>query len=236
MPDIIKAIEKEKEYHTYRMKHEEPYSLREALKEFGFETLEEYFKAKREYAIINTDFTFIEKEPITGILECIRLLALQKPFVLFANSDVPFVFHGNSTINREYCEKNNIPIVPIHTSGGAIVNMPGDFSFCVCCKKELLDNSVYVLESVRDILQKYTDKPVTVDGNDILIDGYKVCGSAWYYDRNYFMFVGYFSFSDKSELISEICITTKVCKDVGFIDFINRDTLRQEVKEWLQLK
>lgn len=236
MADIVKAIEKEKEYLSHRMRGEEPYSLSEALKEFGFKSLGDYTKAKKHHAITDTGFEFVEKEPITGILECIRLLALQKPFVLFANSDVKFVFHGNSEINREYCEKNDIPIVPIHTRGGAIINLPGDFSFCVCCKNELLSDSSYVLNGVRDILQKYTDKPVTVDNNDILVDGLKVCGSAWYNDRKYFMFVGYFSFSDKSELIPQICTTTKVGKDVGFIDFIDRDILRQEVKEWLQIK
>jgi lipoate-protein ligase A len=234
--NIKKAIEKEKEYLDYRKQDKEPFHLVDAIKEFGFESLDEYFRAKKKQSFVDSGFAFIEKEPISGIVECIRLLALQKPFVLFANSDVKFVFHGNSEINREYCEKNDIPIVPIHTNGGAIVNLPGDFSFCICCKKELIGDASYILEGVRDILQKYTDKPVSVDNNDILVDGLKVCGSASYNKQKYFMFVGYFSFSDKSKLISNICTTTKVGKDVGFIDFIDRDILRQEVKEWLQIK
>jgi lipoate-protein ligase A len=236
MADIVKAIEKEKEYLSYRMKGQEPYHLQDALREYGFESLSEYFEAKKKHSFVSSGFTFVEKEPITGIVECLRLLALQKPFVLFANSDTRFVFHGNSDINREYCEENHIPIVPILTSGGAIVNLPGDFSFCVCCKKDLVNDVGYILNGVSKCIQKYTDKNVTVDNNDILVDGKKVCGSASYSQGKYFMFVGYFSFSDKSELIPHICNTSKVGKDVGFIDFMNRDILRQEVKEWLQVK
>lgn len=236
MPDIIQAIEKEKEYLSYRMSGEEPYSLCDAMKVFGFESLKDYFEAKKKHQFVNSAFTFIEKEPVTGILECIKLLALQKPFILFANSDIPFVFHGNSELNIEYCNKNSIPIVPIHTAGGTIVNLPGDFSFCVCCKNTIVNNVEYILNGVSKCIQKYTNKKVTVDRNDILVDGKKVCGSASYHQGEYFMFVGYFSFSDKSELISNICTTNKVSKEVGFIDFMNRDLLRREVREWLGLQ
>ena len=236
MKDIEKAIEIEKTYLEHRMKGEYPFHLVDKVKECGFESLDEYFEAKKKYRLNKLDFEFIEQEPITGILKCIELFSQQKAFVLFANSDIPFVFLGeNGVIDSEYCNKNNIPIVPIFTGGGSIVNLEGDFSFAVCCPVNIIDDANYILKEVSTLLQKYTDKEIAVDGNDILIDGKKVCGSATYKKHNYFMFVGYFSFSDKTDLISNICKTTKTGKDVGYIDFINRDAFRKEVSEWLKV-
>ena len=236
MKRIEEAIKKEQEYLEYRMKGQEPYNFIDVIKDYGFGSLEEYEQEKKTLNFINSDFTFIEQEPFTGILKCIQCFKEEKSFVLFANSDKNFVFCGDgSPINTEYCLANKIPIIPIYTFGGAIVNSPGDFSFCICCKKNILDNSL-ILNKVCKCLQKYTDKNVTVDKNDILIDGKKVCGSAHYLGQSYFMFVGYFSFSDKTNLIQQICTTTKKGKEIGYIDFINRDTFRQEIQEWLQIK
>ena len=237
MYDIVKAIEKEEEYTSYRLKNKEPFHLADAIEELGFESLGQYFTEKQLYYLLKEGFDFYEHEPITGVKKCIDLLQLQRPFVLFANSDSTFVFQGDANeLNTQYCADHDIVVVPIHTAGGTIVNTPGDFSFCLCSKDSLINEAKFILKQVAKILQKYTEKEVTVKGNDILIDEKKVCGSATYLQNNYFMFVGYFSFSDKTDLISNICTTTKISKNVGYIDFINRETFRQEVAKWLKVQ
>ena len=61
--DIVKAIEKEQEYLFYRRNGDEPFHLVDAIKECGFDTLEEYFAAKKEYGFNHLSFAYIEKTP-----------------------------------------------------------------------------------------------------------------------------------------------------------------------------
>jgi hypothetical protein len=49
MKDIIGAMAKEREYLSFRMKGEEPYHFVDAVKEFGFESLREYFDARFDH-------------------------------------------------------------------------------------------------------------------------------------------------------------------------------------------
>ena len=234
--DIEKAIRIERQYLEFRRKGEEPFHLIDAIKECGFESLSEYFQAIKKEPFDGLEFEFFEMNPSVDMPKFFNLFMKQKTFVIFANSDTPFVFLGENTdIDSCYCNENNITIVPINTTGGAIVSLAGDFSFALCCPSSIVDNTKYILDKSKDILQKYTDKTVVVDGNDILVNGKKVCGTAHYNINDYFIFVGYFSFNDKADLISNICKTTKIGKDVGYIDFISRDKLRQEVAEWLQV-
>lgn len=52
MGDIVKAIEKEKEYLEYRKQGKEPFHLVDAIKECGFESLDEYFEEKKNMSLI----------------------------------------------------------------------------------------------------------------------------------------------------------------------------------------
>ena len=235
MSDFNKALEIEKYYVEARGRDEYPFALIDKIKECGFDTLAEYFKEKELYKVRNVGFTFIEQEPITGILECIRLFLLEKPFVLFADSESRFVFHGDGELNSEYCKEHNIPIVPIHAKGGAIVNLPGDFSVVVCSPIDVIYRYDYILRGLKDILQNHTSEKVTVAGNDILIGGKKVCGSTTLTGEKYSMVMAYFSFSDKTELIKNICTTSKVGKPFSYIDCITKEGFKKEVAEWLQV-
>lgn len=235
MTNIVKAIEKEKEYLSYRMKNEEPFHLVDAVRECGFETLDKYFKAKKEYEFSKIKFSYIEKKPAECIEEVLRMIATQIVGVLFVDSEETFVFNGTAEYNKEYCQEHNIPVFPIQTAGGTIVCTAGDFSFGICCVSKMGIDAQTILSNIKNILQGYTKEIVLVDGNDILIDGKKVLGSAVYNKNNMFMFVAHVSFSDKKNLISHICTTTKVGKTVGYIDCINRDVFKQEVSKWLRV-
>ena len=236
MKDIVKAIEKEKEYLEYRKKGQEPYHLVDAIKELRFESLEEYFKAKKEYNLKSLDFEVIEESPLRAIAEILNIIKQQKTVVLFVPTPFTFVWTGNNSIlNEEYCVRYGIPILPIQTGGGTIVSTKGDLSIGICVPKKIDYTANYILEGLANIFRKYTNKKVEVDGNDILIDGYKVLGSSTYNDNKMLMFVTLVSFSEKSELINNICLK-KSSKVAGYIDFMDAETLKSEVCEWLQIK
>jgi hypothetical protein len=235
MSDIVKAIEKEKEYISYRMKGQEPFHLVDAIKECGFESLEKYFEAKSIYEFSNLSFEVIETTPSKAIEDVMDVMAKRKTAVLFADTERTIVWNGNnSAFNETYCAECNIPIYQLQTGGGTIVSTAGDLNIGICVPQEL-GNAQIVLNGLAKILRKYTDMAVEVVDNDILVGGYKVVGSSTYNINGMFMFITPVSLSEKSELIRNICKKHSV-KQHRHIDFMDNTTLRQEVAEWLRVQ
>ncbi len=234
--DIIGAINKEREYLSFRAKGEEPYHLVDAVKEYGFESLKEYFEAKKEYQISQLKFEIVETIPENAIADAMAIMAEKRTVLLYAISNKTLVWNGNNgQLDTEYCDKCDIPIYPYLTGGGTIVNTVGDISLGICVPEDLMLDSNVFLGKFAKILQNYTNKDVVVDGNDILVDNGKVVGAASYNQNNMFMFIASLSLSDKSEIISCICQKHST-KQPGYMDFIDANTLLEEVRKWLQVQ
>ena len=236
MKDIKKAVEAEKEYIAHRIKGEEPFHLVDAVKECGFETLEEYFAAKREHELSALSFEAVETTPTKAIADVLETIARKKTRVLFADTKFTIVWNGDgSEFDREYCAKHGIPVLPIQTAGGTIVSTKGDLNIGICLPAAPGVEVEDVLRKLAEIFRKRTDKSVEIDGNDILIGGHKVLGCSAYRTNGMFMFITPVSFSDKSELIGNIC-TKRSGKTAGHIDFMSAEELRTEVAEWLKVR
>ena len=233
MADIIRAIEKEKEYLAYRMNGKEPFHLVDVIKEYGFETLDEYFCAKKKYEFSNLSFTIIDTVAQQAITEVMKVISEKKTAVLFADTEHTLIWNGNnSQFNEDYCVECNIPVYPLQTNGGTIVSTIGDLNIGICVPQSIGIDAQFILNGFSEIFRKYTDKTIDIDKNDILINGYKVLGSSVYNINGMFMFITPVSLSEKSELISHICIKHSV-KQPGHIDFMDGAMLRQEVSKWL---
>lgn len=234
MTDIVKAIAKEQEYLSYRTKGEEPFHLVDAVKEFGFETLEQYFAEKRDYEFSNLALEVIETTPMEIIPEVYKTMGEKKSAVLFADTEHTHVWSGNgSQFNESYCSECGISIYPLRAGGGTIVSAKGDFSLVICLPDDVGVDTAYFLDKLSGIFGKYTDS-VTVAGNDILLNGQKICGSAIYRNNDMKCFEAHFSFNDNSELIESIC-HKQSGKTPGYIDFMTREELRKEIAEWLSI-
>ena len=92
-----------------------------------------------------------------------------------------------------------------------------------------------ILENIKLILEKYFSN-VSIEGNDILIDGLKVAGSTAYSNDKIFFMIFHFSMSEKKELILNICGAPKTGKQVGYINtnILNVNKLKEELLSWLQ--
>lgn len=239
MVDIEKAMAKEDEYLAYRMRGEEPFHLSDAIAECGFETLEEYFKAKHDYEFSSVEFDFVEEPMPNGVAEIFKMINTNRAGVLFVDWEETYVVcadTGLEEFNKQYCEEHNITFFPLHVGGGTIVGSTGDFSFGVCCPTAVNSDPHFILKRVAEILQRHTSKTVSVKGNDITVGGNKVCGSASYEKSDVLMVIMHFSFEDWSELISNICQPKKTGKPVGYVDFVTRDVFKREVAEWLRVR
>ena len=233
MSDIVKAIEKEKEYLSFRIKGEEPYHLVDAVKEYGFESLKDYFDAKRDYLFSQLEFEVVETTPDKAIAEVFKAIENKENKVGFINIDYTLVLSGNQEdANVEYCNECNIPIYPYYTNGGSTVATAGDFLLGICMPESPGRNDVsYLLNKVCALLQKNNDSLFEVKGNDILRDGNKILGSAVYRQNGMLVLINYLSFSDKQELIHNICLKHST-KHPGYIDFMTRQQFQEEVKNW----
>ena len=235
MADIVKAIEKEAEYISHRMKGEEPFHFSDAMRECGFDTLEEYFTAKKGYELSALSFEAIETTPEQAISDVLKVIQDKKTAVLFANTERTLVWNGNnSQFNESYCDECGIPVYPLQTGGGTIVSTAGDLNIGICVPNDICADNQFILNGLANIFRKHTDKKVEVNGNDVLVDGFKVLGSSTYNSNGMFMFITPISFSEKSELIASICRKHSE-KQPAHVDFMDSTTFRQEVSEWLKV-
>ena len=237
MGDIVKAIEKEKEYLSYRMKGEEPFHLVDAVKECGFESLNDYFEMKKEYEFRTRTFEVINADsPQSCVKDIFNVITNKKDAVIFVDINHTIVWTQlNSDCNTEYCITNNIPIIPVGSNGtGTLVSTPNDFGIGICVHNGGKFDLDFLVNEFIKIFCKYTNKEIVNKGNDIMYDGKKICGFTYYQTNDIFMIISPISFSEKTELVSTIC-TKKQEKPVGYIDFMDRQSLKQEVLEWLQV-
>lgn len=245
MTDIVKAIAKEKEYLEYRMKGEEPFHLADAILEFGYNSLKEYFDEKKEYEFTSLPFKLIVKNPSDCIEEGLRLLDTKTSAVVLVDCNETFVYTGESKpFNEEYCRENSIPVYPLYTAGGSIVGASGDLSIGICIPDTLELGEKYMLEKVKAILSKHISS-ISIDNNDILQDGCKICATTGYNRNGMYLFIAHFSFSDRNDLINEICAVSnvstfslrrtspQVTKTPSYIKDVSKDVLKTEVLEWL---
>ena len=235
MKNIIAAIAEEKAYIADRMQGIET-SLIARLEQYGYTSLDPYFVDKMDYLFSQVEFNVVEELMPKGVGEIFNMLNTNKAGVLLVDWEDTYVVcadRGIKEFNQQYCEEHGITFFPLYTGGGTIVGSVGDFSFGVCTPKNVVKSSSYILNKVRDILQKYTDKSVTINGNDICVDGKKISGTANYTKGDVFMVILHFSFGDHSELISNICTTAKESKSITYVDFMTRSELKKEVLLWL---
>ena len=236
MKDIVKAIEKEKEYLKYRMKGEEPFHFIDAVKECGFESIEEYFRAKSEDKFNNLNFTFIEKKPSECINYFFEMMDRQEIGVVFIDSDKTFVFSGESKpYNEDYCKANNIPVYPLYTGGGTIVSTIGDFSIGICYPESVSVDTHFILSNLKQIFSKYMNN-IDIKRNDILFNDKKICGSIMYHKNGMKCFAAHFSFNEHSDLIEKICGVSGSVKIPTTIDGLNVKIFKQAVKSWLRIQ
>lgn len=231
--DIIGAMNKEREYLSFRMKGEEPYHLVDAVKEYGFNSLKEYFDAKRDYEFSQLKFEVVETTPDKAIAEVFRAIETKSNKIGFIDIDYTLVLSGNQgDANIEYCNECNIPIYPYYTNGGSSVATAGDFLLGICMPEVPgLPQVSYMLNRICGVFRKYSNSLFEVKGNDILMNGNKILGSAVYRQNGMLVLINYMSFSDKKDLIDNICLKHST-KQPGYIDFMTRERLREEVMKW----
>lgn len=233
--DILQAIDVEKAYLELKLKGDCSYSLIDRITECGFESLDEYFDAKREYLFNKLEFQVFEIPPSECIKELHGGLSRQITSVYFLNTQETTIYaHASKPYNDAFCKENNLTVYNPPSGGGTIVSGDKDIVVAIFIPDNLGISTEFILKKISAILEKYMDNVVIVD-NDILVDDGKVCGITYFRGNDMIAFLLHFSFSDVSDLIKSIChLDGPTAKKPSYMTQLDRDTLRMEVTKWLQ--
>lgn len=145
-------------------------------------------------------------------------------------------YHGNQPIDYDLCENLGVRVVELGYNGGTILGSEADLSIIIVTPVEVGLNHELIINKYFEVISKYVPN-TTVDGNDILVDGNKVCGSMERTIGVVYEWAAQVSFADYSEYIAQICNKPPVKKPT-YIDsnLLTRDKLEEEILAWLQKK
>ena len=140
----------------------------------------------------------------------------------------------NAEYDADYCQQHNIGVLPLGYTGGVIVAGPKDLNFVIVTKAK---NCLAFVNQQVSAMLKNLNVENTINGNDIMIDGYKICGCAESTIGDYSVYFFQISFCVYPDLITAICKKPIVKIPKGINDFypaLIRDDLILEVEKWLR--
>jgi len=133
-------------------------------------------------------------------------LAVPNRFVLIDYVDKQVNYGRGEKPNFEYCATHNIPCVDIGRRGGAFAINKGDVGFG--CAVPNLNNTIgiQITTALFEFL-KSKGLDVSINENDVLVDGYKTYGwmSNYYKEHNALVIMCHFSMSVDLDMIKGVC-------------------------------
>jgi len=216
------------------------FGYQDKLKSFGFADTVEYEQAKAENDLktkpIDVQYwqvsTYEELDAYNKARE--QDIKLGNNVLRFVTTTVPQVYIGVDCIDadRQYCEDNKLLVYPC-PGKSAFVTSEFDLQICLTHQNHNLGKLLF--EKLRKALTEL-GLDCEISGNDILVAGNKIVGSAdW--DMGLVSYYGYgITFQPDYELIDAVCHKprTKVPRGISEVSDIKRDDLVEKVKSWLQ--
>ena len=231
MKNLQKAMNEETMYINDRMNGINT-SLIERLKQYGYETLDEYFLDKKEYKFNNwkPELYYVDIKTLTTELE--KAVQSKQYGIYISKTDGPYAFHGSDEIDYELCENLGVCVAEVYHQGGTIIGDVEDLGIEIIAPLDIGLDTNYLLNKFSEIISKYEEN-VEINGNDILINGEKVLGSMQRNIGDTFVWAAQISFGEHNELIEKIC-HKKSIKKPGRIVNLSKEKLEEEVLKWLQ--
>lgn len=145
-------------------------------------------------------------------------------------------YHGDQPLDYDLCKELDVCVVDLKYSGGTIIGSAKDLSIIMVFPETMGMKHEDIIGKITEIISKYIPN-VTINGNDILVDGDKVSGSMTRTICGSFVWAAQISFEDYSDYITKLCNKPQV-KKPAHIDsnLLTRDTLESEILAWLTKK
>lgn len=207
--------------------------LEKIVLEYDFKNLTDYFSTKREYLFNEwkPEVFYIDIAEYAKVTE--EAIQNGKDGIYISNGNGIHAYHGNLPIDYDLCKELNVRVVELNYGGGTIIGSSNDLSIIIVFPAIMSMCHSFVISKFKEIISKYVPN-VSIDNNDILVNGEKVAGSMTRECEKTFVWATQVSFQDYSEYIEKIC-QKKQIKKPAYIDsnLLNRDTLEREIVSWL---
>lgn len=230
---LEKAMIEEKAYVADRMNGIDT-SLKERLVQYGYDTLDDYFKDKKKH-LWDEWKPEVRRTDISIVSQVVEEAIKNEDYgVYIPTVSGVYAFHGENGIDKELCENLKVRPVNMGYRGGIIIGSEEDFAIEILMPAHLNVRSNEIIAKFAEIIGKYIPD-VTIDGNDILVASEKIMGSMERHIGNVYVWAAQISFGDYEEYISKICKKPSV-KKPSRIDrgLLSKDKLEKEVLKWLR--
>lgn len=158
-------------------------------------------------------------------------------FAVSERTEVGYGFEND--VDLDYCEKNNIPCYDQNRNGGAIVWSAGNIGIAFVYNNR--ERGGFVLGRLLPDLSKYLSKrglSITMNRNDILVDGYKVASAIGYnFGENYYWTYDglQISINQDMEVIKNVCKKPMVKVPKGLSEYgITTEEIVAWCSNWLK--
>lgn len=235
--DLIGAMAMEQEYRLLQTDNDAKtaFGYHDKLKAFGFNDTIEYENAKIDYYIKTTNWGILYINDMKNLPNAIRnAIVHQIETFMFVSVNTLTVFSGkDGQIDLDYCKTNKIDIIDMQAPGGAMVG--GEY-----------DLGIVVISSQRNLYERLLDKlieeikkdyPDTIkDRNDIIVNGYKVCGGGSGQNGEMRLYGYLISFIADINEINNISTKEIIKEPKGLSELgsLTREQLIGRVQLWLQ--
>lgn len=231
MTDLNGAMEIEKLNFPDQIDYKKLFTL---IKPYGYSNLTQYFDEKRLYLFSQWQ-PEIYRVPIENYASVTEdAITNGKYGVYISYGEGYHAYHGDGEIDRELCEELGVRIVDLHYAGGTIIGSEDDLSIIIVFPKFMSMCHPVIISKITEIIGKYIPNTTHI-GNDILVNGEKICGSMTRTVNDSFVWAAQITFNDYSELIAQICQKPQIKKPT-YIDnaLLTRDQLETDILAWLK--
>lgn len=238
--NIKKAIEAESQYLDDKSNGENKnLSIYDYIAPFGYTSLEEYRMDRLLYMFKEACVEEVNITPDRIEQEGSSLISYyfnqHKPYFLWNTHLYHDVVFLPLSSDRNFNDFDILkPGYNCEAEHGNIMTFDGDLNIVLILPKKFSEIIKYIKNSIVNYLKKLSDKEITINGNDILIDGCKVSGSASFEDDEYIAIMYHISFADKNEIVRETFPDS--VKVPGHIDFTTPINLLTHILTCLQLR
>lgn len=161
-------------------------------------------------------------------------LKKQEPTFVYGLVDKDYVLVNGNSYDELKRQELNIDILPLPLNiGGSLVVSQGDIEIGILVPESLGNETL--IQFVNLLMSFLQDKGLSAEfnGNDILIDGYKVAGTAQI-TRNSFAYVAcHISLNPNIELIQQICTKKMEKTPKGLSEFgLTTEEITEFLIEW----
>lgn len=231
--DFEKAMLEEKAYVADRMQGIDT-NLLKRLAQYGYNSLDDYFKDKKEYMFNEwkPEVYYISVDTFAQDVE--EAIANASYGIYIPVADGLYAYHGTDEIDRELCESMDVRVIDLNYRGGTIIGSPEDFSIEILYPQSAGINGHDIISKIAEIISRHVTG-VEISGNDLLVDGEKIMGSMERHVGKCNVWAAQISFGKYGDVIEKICNKKSVKKPSQIkSDLLGKDVLEEEVLRWLR--